>query len=139
VLTDATHLRKKKRTVFHNNQSFVRWLFLRTVPFLLPGFEVQHVVSVQTTLTITARAIKATAACPSCQHISAHIHSYYTRSPQDLPVIGHHVRLVLRVRRFRCRNPHCGRQTFVERLPDVIPVQAQKTTRLLTTLDKEAT
>lgn len=40
----------------------------------------------------------------------------------------------LRVRRFRCLNPHCPRQTFAERLPD-LSVWARQTTRLGTLLD----
>jgi transposase len=85
-------------------------------------------------VTITACATRPTAICPSCQHVSRRVHSYYTRSPQDLPVSGHIVQLVLRVRRFRCMNQDCQRRTFAERLPD-LPVSARQTTRLGTLLD----
>lgn len=89
----------------------------------------------KTTLTITARAISPTAACPACQQVSGRIHSYYLRAPHDLPVSGQAVRLVLRVRRFRCQNQRCPQQTFVERLPEVVPCYARRTTRLLTALN----
>ena len=112
----------------------MRCSFLPTLPFSLPGFAIQQITTLGTTLTITACAIRPTAVCPSCQHVSHRVHSYYTRSPQDLPVSGHIVQLVLRVRRFRCLNPHCQRQTFAERLPD-LPVRARQTTRLGTLLD----
>jgi transposase len=107
---------------------------LPTLPFSLPGFAIQQIVTIGTTLTITACATRPTAVCPSCQHVSHRVHSYNTRSPQDLPVSGHLVQLVLRVRRFRCLNPDCQRQTFAERLPD-LPVWARQTTRLGTLLD----
>jgi transposase len=125
----------KKRTLLVSSKVGVRCFFLRTLPFLLPGFEIQQVSCGEATLTITARAISPTAACPSCQQVSHRIHSYYIRSPQDLPVSGQSVQLVLHVRRFRCQNRQCQRQTFVERVPEVVPVQARRTTRLGTLLD----
>src|SRR5437588_753752 len=82
--------------------------------FTLAGFEIQHIASRENVLTITARALTPTSACPSCHQVSAHIHSYYTRSPQDLPISGQQVQLMLRVRRFRCPNLPCPRQTFAE-------------------------
>lgn len=112
----------------------MRCSFLPTLPFSLPGFAIQQITTLGTIVTITAFASRSTAVCPSCQHVSHRVHSYYTRSPQDLPVSGHIVQLVLQVRRFRCLNPHCQRQTFAERLAD-LPVWARQTTRLGTLLD----
>jgi transposase len=97
--------------------------------FTFAGFEIQHIASSENLLTITARALTPTSACPSCDQASTHVHSYYTRSPQDLPISGRKVQLVLRVRRFRCPNPQCSRKTFAERLPHV-PVSARQTSRL---------
>jgi transposase len=112
---------------------------LRTLPFSLPGFEIQQVSCGQTTLTIRARSISLEAVCPSCEQLSPRVHSYYTRSPADLPVSGQRVQLILQVRRFRCQNRLCQQQTFVERVPDVVPVQARRTTRLGIMLDLVAT
>ena len=67
------------------------------LPFTFAGFEIQHIASSQTQLTITARALTPASICPSCHQVSTHIHSYYTRSPQDLPISGQRVQLVLRV------------------------------------------
>ncbi len=69
--------------------------------------------------------------------VSHHVHSYYTRSPHDLPISGQVVQLVLRVRRFRCQNRQCPRQTFAERLPE-LPVSGRQTTRLGTILESLA-
>lgn len=101
---------------------------MHTLPFALAGFEVQQVAVGETTITITAQAISPTATCPSCQQVSHHVHSSYTRSPHDLPISGQSVQLALRVRRFRCPNRQCAQQTFVERIPEVVPVQARRTT-----------
>ncbi len=110
---------------------------MRTLPFSLPGFELQQVSCGEATLTITARAISPEAVCPSCQRISHRVHSYYSRSPADLPVSGQRVQLVLHVRRFRCQNRQCQRHTFAERLPD-LPVSARQTARLATILESIA-
>lgn len=105
--------------------------------FTLAGFEIQHIVSSEDRLSITARALAPTSVCPSCNQASSHAHSYYTRSPQDLPVSGQRVQLLLRVRRFRCLNLQCARQTFAERLPQ-IPVSARQTSRLEAILESIA-
>jgi transposase len=85
-------------------------------------------------LTITAHTTGPTASCPRCRISSQRIHSYYTRRPRDLPLWEYAVRLVLRVRRFRCLNATCTVQTFVERLPQVVRPAAQRTVRLTTAL-----
>src|SRR6266567_767931 len=102
------------------------------LPFSLPGFEIHQVVSALAKLSITAAASSPTAVCPACQQASHRVHSYYVRSPRDLPVSGQPVQLILRVRRFRCQNRWCAQQTFVERLPEDVPFYARRTTRLLT-------
>ena len=107
------------------------------LPFTFAGFEIQQIASSETQVTITACTLTPTSVCPSCSHASIHVHSYYTRSPQDLPISGRRVQLVLRVRRFRCPNPQCQKQTFAERLPNV-PVSARQTSRLGTILESLA-
>jgi transposase len=97
---------------------------------LLPGFESEEVACGESIVTITARATTPTADCPSCGQMATRIHSYYQCSPQDLPSSGLSVHLQLRVRRFRCQNEDCPRQTFAERLPGLVAVSAQRTLRL---------
>lgn len=107
------------------------------LPFTFAGFEVQHIASRENLLTITARALAKTGICPSCGEETSHIHSYYQRHPQDLPISGLQVQLVLRVRRFRCGNASCARHIFAERLPE-LPVSARQTSRLATILESIA-
>ena len=104
------------------------------LPFTFAGFEVQHIATRESLLTITARALAKTGICPSCGEETSHIHSYYQRHPQDLPISGLQVQLVLRVRRFRCRNTQCAQHIFAERLPE-LPVSARQTRRLATILE----
>jgi transposase len=104
------------------------------LPFLLPGFELQEISVTEAEITVTACATRKTAVCPACQQPSSRLHSFYTRTPADLPVSGQAVRLSLRVRRFRCQNQSCPQRTFVEPLPEVVARSARQTKRLRTTL-----
>ena len=68
--------------------------------------------------------------CPDCGRRSRSFHSRYERQLQDLPWQGLSVRLRVKARRFRCRNPSCARKIFVERLPLVAHSYARQTDRL---------
>ena len=92
-------------------------------------------VFVQPDVTIlTARALQTTAVCRHCQTSSTRVHSYYTRKPHDLPILGSTVRILLHVRRWRCLNMDCSARTFSEPLPDLLAPRAQRTNRLSVTL-----
>ena len=69
--------------------------------------------------------------CPGCGRISRSRHSHYVRNLQDLPWQGLAVRVRLKTRRFRCRNPACERKIFVERLPEVARPYGRQTDRLM--------
>ncbi len=101
-----------------------------SIPFSLPGFNIKQVETRDDLLVIRAASIARTARCPCCGQPSTQVHCHYTRSPRDLPCNGRRVRLVLDVRRFRCSNDHCKRQTFAERIPHLVPVHGQRTTQL---------
>lgn len=100
------------------------------LPFALPGFRIARVETYKELLVIRACSIARTAKCPCCGKPTTQIHCHYTRSPRDLPCNGRRVRLILDVRRFRCSNDHCERQTFAERLPHLVLVHGQRTTQL---------
>lgn len=114
--------------------SEMRSFFFPMFPFSLPGLEIQHIEWKEMCVTITAHTTSPTAICPVCQHVSHRLHSYYTRRPADLPISGQAVSLSLQVRRFRCQNPECQKQTFVEALPEAIARYARQTKRFRTTL-----
>jgi transposase len=100
----------------------------------LPGFTVDTVRAINTTLVVEAHSHALSATCPNCFQLSTRIHSRYLRSPRDLPLSEHRVQLLVTVRRFFCDNPSCTRRTFAERFPDVLPVHAQRTARLTLSL-----
>ena len=100
----------------------------------LPGCTIDQIEQGEQGLLIWAHVNSLQATCPSCAQSSMRVHSSYVRSPQDVPVGEQGVCLRLRVRRFRCSNAACARQTFAERLPALVPVHAQRTVRLTRTL-----
>lgn len=104
------------------------------LPFQLPGFAVDTVRSVDTTLIVEAHSTTLQMACPTCQQLSLRVHSRYCRIPRDLPVTEQAVRLLLHVQRFFCDNSACTRRTFAERLPEFLPFRAQRTCRFTRTV-----
>ena len=73
--------------------------------------------------------------CPSCSGSEVSYHSTYVRRLRDLPWQGQlTVQVQVKTRRLRCRNRHCPRKIFAERLPGVAAPQARETNRLTQTL-----
>ena len=89
-----------------------------------------EIVLEDSTITLSLRTTSATACCPECGQPSSHVHSRYVRTVRDLPYQGRSTTLRLTVRKFFCRNAHCPRTLFCERLPDLVPPYSQSTARL---------
>jgi transposase len=94
------------------------------------AIRLEKIIQHDSSLTLVVRAARTQAACPRCHRPSTRVHSYYTRSPADLPWHGVSVRLELRTRRFRCRNSLCTKRVFCERLPRVVAYYGRKTVRM---------
>lgn len=107
---------------------------LNTIPFDLPGFQIDQVDECDGLLTIAAHSATKAAKCPACQTSSRSIHSHYVRSPRDGPCSGREVQLVLTVRRFRCINAGCEQKIFVERIPKIVPVYGHRTELMTSSL-----
>ena len=100
----------------------------------LPSFKLEAVNYIDDEYILIARSNSPASACPICKTQSSAIHSWYERTPADLPSCGIVVRLCLQVRRFFCRNTECSRQIFCERLPQLIRQYARRTIRLAESL-----
>lgn len=83
-----------------------------------------------TRLILLVQDQRSVAACPSCQQHSSHVHSRYVRHPHDTALGQHGVTLLVRTRRFRCRNPSCPHTTFAETWPGWLEPRARRTCRL---------
>ena len=66
---------------------------MHSLPISLPGFEVAEVISTAEQLIICATSQSVQAECPACHEASQRVHSYYQRSPRDLPVSGQAVQI----------------------------------------------
>lgn len=67
--------------------------------------------------------------CPTCQTESFTVHSFYTKTVQDLPISGKSVFVVVRARRFKCKNKDCSIHYFTQ-TNELTSTGATKTTRL---------
>jgi transposase len=92
--------------------------------------EAYHVDVTAGQITLLVHATQPSVPCPGCAIPAQHIHSRYERTLADLPWAEYRVRLQLRVRKWFCRNPHCRRCIFTERLPTVAAPWARRTLRL---------
>ncbi len=103
---------------------------MNMIPFKLPACQIDHLVEAKDQLLIWLHTTPIQGRCPVCKQISTYKHGYYQRKPSDLPLCDKRVRLFVRVRRFRCRNPQCPRATFAQRLSAWLPAFARQTRRL---------
>jgi transposase len=102
---------------------------------LLPDATLRHLVAchVDTTtaqITLRVRSTQASVPCPLCATPARRLHSRYARTLADLQWAAYRVRLPLHVRTWFCRNRHCHRRIFTERLPTVAAPWARHTRRL---------
>jgi len=101
----------------------------RTLLPLQDGLHVEALDADDEALTVTLTASAPVACCPLCAMPTARVHSHYHRQPIDLPWGSLTLRLILRVRRFRCPVPDCPRRIFTERLPHLLRPYARRTAR----------
>lgn len=95
-----------------------------------PGLRLEDTFIDADTVSLTLASTSLPAACPVCGGATARLHSHYRRTVADLPWSGRRVKLLLRVRKFRCPGTGCPRRIFTERLPSLVEPYARKTTRL---------
>lgn len=55
------------------------------------------------------------ARCPCCGRLSRSLQGHYTRQLQAPEILNHPLTLLVKTRKFRCRNEHCLRQVFSEK------------------------
>jgi hypothetical protein len=77
------------------------------------SYHLERVIPGNDLLTMVMHSQTQAACCPACHCLSDSVHGHYWRY---LPLSQSPVQIQLRVVRFRCGNPTCTRQTFVEDL-----------------------
>ena len=94
------------------------------------ALEIEKFLADDSLIKIVVRSILPTTNCPNCQQSSNSLKAHYLRSVSDLPWHGVKIKLLLKVRKFRCRNDLCSRKVFCERLPKIVAKYARRTVRL---------
>src|SRR5260370_28790315 len=87
-------------------------------------------------IEVQAHLPEASVKCPHCGQWSSSIHSHYDRYLSDFPISLFPVRLVVQIRRFRCRNVQCSHRTFAEPLGEVALPFARRTNRVTVVLQR---
>lgn len=100
----------------------------------LVGIRIERVFRTGKPIRIQARTGTSRAACPACGGVSEKVHSRYERRLCDAAIGGQETLIHLLVARYFCRNPECGRQTFVEQVPGLTVRYGRHSTALLQTL-----
>jgi transposase len=115
------------QSVWYRGEHPQLYLMLRNqLPLSKAGLEIKHVVRKPNQWVIFAES-RSSAACPVCRAQSTSRHSHYGRRLWDMPIQGVPVRLNIVTSRWRCRNPHCERHIFSERLDEVAQPHARWT------------
>jgi len=92
----------------------------------LAAVAIERVEQTATSVQVWASARADTAACGSCGHGSARVHSRYERRLADTAIGGRRVVLRLRVRRFFCDDHDCAARTFAEQIPGLTSRYARR-------------
>ncbi|TSA37307.1 MAG: ISL3 family transposase [Porphyromonadaceae bacterium] len=96
--------------------------------FCLPRFSISKIEYSINTVKVFASIKTKRSQCPSCGKYSRSIHDYYYRSITDLQVFQNASVIILKARKFRCRNPKCHRKVFSEQTGSVLRY-SRRTTR----------
>lgn len=106
------------------------------VVFGIPGVIFYDSILSDNSILLSARLKARTAKCTCCGKTSKSIHSFYMRSLTDLSAAGKSVKIILKVRKFRCRNIHCAQTVFSEQHPPLTQKHSRLTSRATHYLQK---
>jgi transposase len=96
----------------------------------LEALDIDSVVIKEAQIELQGHIAKPSGKCPHCGKSSRSLHSHYYRRLSDIALSQRWVRLVVGIRRFRCRNQRCSHQTIAESLEGIAPAFARRTQRL---------
>lgn len=85
----------------------------------MPKLSIEKIESLNSIVKIYASIKSNRSKCPKCARFSSVIHDHYLRSIADLPAFQNRTVLLLKTRKFRCKNPGCKQRVFSEQTPYV--------------------
>ena len=79
--------------------------------------------------------------CPLCGRHSNKVHDHYTRTLSDLPVFQNKTTVILKTRKFKCKNLQCDRKVFSEQTPYILRYsrRTKRVSKILDSLSIELT
>ncbi|GJM64171.1 ISL3 family transposase [Persicobacter diffluens] len=83
-----------------------------------------------TQLQLSASVRGSRSQCPVCKRYSLSVHGQYERTITDLSVFELRTAIILKTRKFKCKNDSCYRKVFSEQTPAVMRY-SRKTKRVL--------
>ena len=107
----------------------------------LPGFSINNIEHKNNTIKIFASIKSRRSQCPACGGFSTSVHASYTRKIADLSVFQNSTTILLKTRKFKCKDPTCYRKVFSEQTPHIMRYSRRTTraSRILDTLSIELT
>ncbi|MCW3789689.1 ISL3 family transposase [Plebeiibacterium sediminum] len=102
--------------------------------FNIPQLNIKRVTSENDNIQIYASIKSKKAQCPTCNKYSNSIHDNYERNLTDLPILNSKTEIILRTRKFKCKNAQCHQKVFSEQIPFVAKY-ARRTKRVSNKLD----
>ncbi len=107
----------------------------------LPRFRIDKIEHNNTSISIFASIKSKRSQCPGCGSFSTSVHDSYTRKLADLSAFQNSTTILLRTRKFKCKNSTCDRKVFSEQSPHTIRYSRRtaRASSLLDTLSIELT
>lgn len=107
----------------------------------LPRFRIDKIEHNNTSINIFASIKSRRSQCPGCGSFSTSVHDSYTRKLADLSAFQNSTTILLRTRKFKCKDSTCDRKVFSEQTPHTIRYSRRtaRASSLLDTLSIELT
>lgn len=107
----------------------------------LPRFRIDKIEHNNTSINIFASIKSKRSQCPGCGSFSTSVHDSYTRKLADLSAFQNSTTILLRTRKFKCKDSTCDRKVFSEQTPHTMRYSRRtaRASSLLDTLSIELT
>ena len=100
----------------------------------LPGFRVNNIKHNNSSIYVFASIKSKRSQCPDCGSFSTSVHDSYTRKLADLSAFQNSTTILLRTRKFKCKDSSCDRKVFSEQTPHTMRY-SRRTARASSILD----
>ena len=100
----------------------------------LPKFRINKIEHNDLSIKVFASIKSWRSQCPACGSFSTSVHDTYTRKLADLSAFQNSTTIMLRTRKFKCKDSTCTRKVFSEQTPHIMRY-SRRTARASSILD----